>query len=228
MRYALGLRGGVRSVVVVADALEELGKFPRLSVGESGFDLDGLHLRSPRRMSPMASVRDCNARDRRRPRRRARALLFLGRTLTEPEPMGWCERVEETAVRRCGVSRTFQRAGPTIERPGSVNIGVNSQRTANTRRTLRRALEHSADYAGRGPDSAVCGAAHNFSALCLGARPKPPSRGMGVGLISDPAPDVQHQELARAPPRPPPPLKRRAVRPPPHQAVGRMTARPHA
>ena len=56
---------------------------------------------------------------------------------------------------------------------------VNSQRTATALRTLRRALEHSADYAGRSPDSAVCGAAHNFSALCLSARPKPPSRGMG-------------------------------------------------
>ena len=59
------------------------------------------------------------------------------------------------------------------------STGVRLQRAANTLGTLRRALEHSADYAGRSPDSAVCGAAHNFSALCLGARPKPPSRGMG-------------------------------------------------
>src|SRR5579872_918176 len=41
------LRGGVCAVVAVADALQELGKFPRLSVGESDLDLDGLHLRSP-------------------------------------------------------------------------------------------------------------------------------------------------------------------------------------
>jgi hypothetical protein len=31
----------VLAVVAVADALEELGKFPRLSVGESSVDLDG-------------------------------------------------------------------------------------------------------------------------------------------------------------------------------------------
>lgn len=88
----------------------------------------------------------------------------------------------EVAVRGCGVSRAFQRAGLAVEQSCSVNF-ESTVSTANTLDTLRRALEHSADYAGRSPDSAACGAAHNFSALCSGARPKPPVLGDG-GLFS--------------------------------------------
>src|SRR5581483_10328928 len=41
---SLGFRGGVLTVVAVADALQELGELHRLRVGESDFDLDGLHV----------------------------------------------------------------------------------------------------------------------------------------------------------------------------------------
>jgi hypothetical protein len=51
-----------------------------------------------------------------------------------------------TAVQERGASRTLQRAR-------GVTLGG-----AYKRRTLRRTLEHSADYAGRSPDSRTAGA----------------------------------------------------------------------
>jgi len=73
-------------------------------------------------MSARVRARDCNARDRRRLRRRARAVLFGGKALTDRKPIGRCGRIGRRAVGRRGGSRTFQRAGLAVERPGSVNI----------------------------------------------------------------------------------------------------------
>jgi hypothetical protein len=148
-------------------------------------------------------------------------------------------------------------------------LRVNSQRATNTLGTLRRALEHSADYAGpaaakaAGPDSrrSACARAsitqsrmyagassrdrlRIISALCLGGRPKPPSRGMGgssapratvlrfqgTNIIRRPRPaplPAPRHPRRRAAPR----RSRSQVAPPPHRERSRAptaTCRAHA
>ena len=148
-------------------------------------------------------------------------------------------------------------------------LRVNSQRAANTLDTLRRALEHSADYAGPAAarpqartvggadarrlvpitDSRVfhCASSRDrlriISALCLGARPKPPVLGDG-GLFSTEGNGVPFTRniIRRSRPAPLPaprhPRRRAAPRrsraraaPPPHQERSRAptaTCRAHA
>jgi len=134
---------------------------------------------NPRCIRPRSGARDCNVRDRRRLRRRARALLFWAARSWSASPSGGARGSGDEWSEDAASAAPFSVPGQLSIGP-SQSTSVRLQRTANTLDTLRRALEHSADYAGRSPDSAVCGAAHNFSALCLGARPKPPSRGMGA------------------------------------------------
>jgi hypothetical protein len=98
----LGLAGGVLAVVAVADPFQELGKFPRLSVGESGVDLDfilvlrwmGARSLPPPSTGELREARapsersGCNARGRRLLRRRARALLFSAACSRSASPWG--------------------------------------------------------------------------------------------------------------------------------------------
>jgi hypothetical protein len=117
------------------------------------------------------------------PRERLAGALLLGSPLGRREAVCRALSAARTSLgwagdNDCGVAAPFSVLGWLSSGPTQ---STSSRQSAHGEQaaTLRRALEHSADYAGRSPDSAVCGAAHNFSALCLGARPKPPSRGMG-------------------------------------------------
>ena len=101
----------------------------------------------PTRDQSEGGCSDCNARDRRRLRRRARALLFRAARSWSASPWG--------GARGSGGGGQKTRRQPHLSacRTGCraarlSQLRVNSQRTANRHRTLRRALEHSADYAG--------------------------------------------------------------------------------
>ncbi len=151
------------------------------------------------------SARDCNARDRRRLGRRARALLFWPARSRSASPRGSTRGSGDERSDDAASAAPFSVPGQLSSSPAQ---STSSQQSAHDEhaRTLRRALEHSADYAGPAaarPQARTVGGVrrssaqdHNtvpthsrtssrqsrlriISALCLGDRPKPPSRGMG-------------------------------------------------
>lgn len=123
-------------------------------------------------------AQDCNARDRRRLRRRARALLFWRARSRSASPRRGVQGDRETSGRKTRRQPHLSACRADCRAVRISQLRVNSQRAANTLDTLRRALEHSADYAGRSPDSAVCGAAHNLCVM-FGCPPKTPFQGDG-------------------------------------------------
>jgi hypothetical protein len=161
--------------------------------------LPPIRRRTPARISPRRALGIATHVTGARLRRRARALLLSSSTHAA-RAHGAVREDQETSGRKMRRQPHLSACRANCRSARLSQHRVNSQRATNRCCTLRRALEHSADYAGRSPDSRRCRCssvrihhlvptvtlplvarptAHNFSALCLGARPKPPVLGDG-------------------------------------------------